>query len=159
MTTQTELKLITAFRSMAALHDIEAPHLRKLAAIANEMEFAEGEIVYREGDIGEAIYLIQSGEVVIETPLDEARYAPVCALGPGQLFGWSALFPGWRKSARARVTQAAQVIALAAARLRALFRSDHRLERVINQRITEVVADRLKSTRRELAKTLAAADN
>jgi CRP-like cAMP-binding protein len=155
MTTQTELKLITALRSMAALHDLEAPHLRKLASIASAMAFPEGKIVYREGDAGEAIYLIQAGEVVIEMPVGEARYAPVCTLGPGQLFGWSALFPDRRKSARARVTKPARVIVIKANRLHDLFQSDHGLEHVINQRITEVVADRVKSTRRELAKAFA----
>jgi CRP-like cAMP-binding protein len=158
MTTQTELKLTTALRSMTALHDLEAPHLRKLASIAGEMAFPEGKIVYREGDAGEAIYLIQAGEVVIEMPVGEAGYAPVCTLGPGQLFGWSALFPGRRKSARARVSKPAQVIAINTDRLRDLFRSDHRLESIINQRITEVVADRIKSTRRELAKAFAIND-
>jgi hypothetical protein len=59
MTTQTEIKLITALRSMAALHDLEAPHLRKLASIAGEMAFPADKIVYREGDIGEAILFDQ----------------------------------------------------------------------------------------------------
>jgi CRP/FNR family cyclic AMP-dependent transcriptional regulator len=155
MTTQTELKLITALRSMAALHDLEAPHLRKLASIAGEMAFPEGKIVYREGDAGEAIYLIRAGEVVIEMPVGEAGYVPVCTLGSGQLFGWSALFPGRRKTARARVTKPARVIVINTDRLHDLFQSDHRFESIITQRITEVVADRVKSTRRDLAKAFA----
>jgi CRP-like cAMP-binding protein len=155
MTTPTELKFITALRSMAALHDLEAPHLRKLASIAGEMAFPVGEIVYREGDTGQAIYLIQAGEVVIEMLGGEAGYAPVCTLGPGQLFGWSALFPGRRKTARARVTKPARVIVINTDRLRDLFQSDHRFESIITQRIIEVVADRVKSTRRDLAKAFA----
>jgi CRP-like cAMP-binding protein len=155
MTSQTELKLITALRSMAALHDLETSHLRKLASIAGELTFPADTIVYREGDVGEAIYLIQAGEVVIEMPAGEASFAPVCTLGPGQLFGWSALFPGRHKVARARVAKPARVIIIKADRLRNLFRSDHGLEHIINQRITEVVADRVKSTRRDLAKAFA----
>jgi CRP/FNR family cyclic AMP-dependent transcriptional regulator len=119
------------------------------------MAFPAGAIVYREGDTGQAIYLIRAGEVVIEMPVGAAGYAPVCTLGPGQLFGWSALFPERRKTARARVTRPVRVIVINTNRLRELCQSDHRFESIITQRIIEVVADRVKSTRRELAKAFA----
>jgi hypothetical protein len=62
MITQTELELITALRSMAALPHLEASHLRTLASIAGEMAFPADRIVYKEGDdVGQAIYLVQTG--------------------------------------------------------------------------------------------------
>jgi CRP-like cAMP-binding protein len=53
------------------------------------------------------------------------------------------------------VTKPARVIVINTDRLRDLFQSDHRFESIITQRIIEVVADRVKSTRRDLAKAFA----
>jgi CRP-like cAMP-binding protein len=37
-----------------------------LTAIDNEVEFPKGEVIHRTGDLGEAIYLIQEGQVNID---------------------------------------------------------------------------------------------
>jgi CRP-like cAMP-binding protein len=51
---------------MKALHGMETAHLKKLAALASEVNFAKDQIIYREGDLGDAIYFIIDGRVVIE---------------------------------------------------------------------------------------------
>lgn len=155
MTSKTELRILTALRSMESLHDLESHHLKKLASIASEQHFSEGEIIYREGDVGQAIYLIQAGEVVIDMEVPDYGRATVLTVGPGQLFGWSSLFPPRRKTARARVTKPTLAIVINASRLRDLFQADHELEHAITQRVTEIVADRVKATRLQLVKATA----
>lgn len=152
MTSQTELRILTALRSMEALHDMESDHLKKLASIAYEKEFAEDDIIYKEGDIGHAIYLIQEGEVVIDMEVPEHGRAVVLTVGPGQLFGWSSLFPPRRKAARAVVSKPTRAIILEANHMRRLFQADHQLEFAVTRRVTEVVADRVKMTRLQLVK-------
>lgn len=150
MTTQTEVRMLTALRSMKSLHGMENQHLKKLAALAGEQKFAANQIIYRQGDPGEAIYFIEEGEVVIEMNLPEGGQATMSTVGPGQLFGWSALFPPRRKQANARAVQPTRVIAINAARLREAFQADYTLENAIIQRVTEVIADRLASARHQL---------
>ena len=70
-----ELRILTALRAIEPLQGLETPHLKKLAAIATESQFSTDEIIYREGDLGQAIYLIQKGEVAIE--MDVPDYGPV----------------------------------------------------------------------------------
>jgi CRP/FNR family cyclic AMP-dependent transcriptional regulator len=154
MTSQTELRILTALRSMEPLHDLDSQHLKKLASIAVERKFPEGEIIYKEGDLGQAIYLVQAGEVVIEMEVPEVGRATVLVVGPGQLFGWSSLFPPRRKGARARVAKPMRAIVIEAGKLRHLFQSDHALEFAITQRITAIVADRVKATRMQLVKAV-----
>ncbi|MFN8459021.1 MAG: cyclic nucleotide-binding domain-containing protein, partial [Anaerolineae bacterium] len=77
----------------------------------------------------------------------------VSTVGPGQLFGWSALFPGRRKQASARALEPTWAIALDAARLHEAFRLDPKLEVALIHRVTEVIANRLASTRRQLTQT------
>ena len=154
--TPSELRIVTAFRSMHAFCNLDPLHIHKLASIASARQFEEGTIIYRAGDAGEAVYLILEGEVAVE--MEVVDYGPVTlfTLGPGQLFGWSSMFPTRRKQARARVVQPTQVIAINASQLRALFRSDHEMERAVMDCMTHVVVDRVRGARLELAKMLAA---
>ncbi len=154
MTTQTGLKILTALRSMKSLQDMRTSHLKKLTALATEVKFTQDQIIYREGDLGEAIYFIQEGEVSIEIgSLDVSNPVKMYSVGPGQLFGWSALFPSRRKQYRARAVIPTYTIAIDAAKLRETMLADQGLENALIQRVNEVIADRLAMTRQQLAKT------
>ena len=154
--TPSELRIVTAFRSMHAFCNLDPLHIHKLASIASERQFEEGTIIYRAGDTGEAVYLILEGKVAVE--MEVVDYGPVTlfTLGPGQLFGWSSLFPGRRKQARARVIQPTQLIEIDANRLQYIFRTDHKMECEVMNCISHVLVDRVRGVRLELAKTLAA---
>ena len=154
--TPSELRIVTAFRSLHAFCNLDPLHIHKLASIAAQRQFEEGALIYRAGEVGQAVYLILEGEVAVE--MEVVDYGPVTlfTLGPGQLFGWSSLFPTRRKQARARVVQPVQLIVINGSRLRDLFRSDHEMERTVMDCMTHVVVDRVRGARLELAKTLAA---
>lgn len=154
--TPTALRIVTTFRSMEAFCNLDPLHLHKLAAIATEIQFEEGAIIYRAGEVGRAIYLILEGEVAVEMEVVDYGTVILFTLGPGQLFGWSSLFPTRRKQARARVVQPTQVIAIHAAYLRDMFRADHEMERTVMDCMTEVVVDRVRGARLELAKLMVA---
>jgi CRP-like cAMP-binding protein len=142
---------------MDAFCNLDPLHIHKLASIASIRHFEEGGIIYRAGEVGQAVYLILEGEVAVE--MEVVDYGPVIlfTLGPGQLFGWSSLFPTRRKQARARVVHPVELIVINAGQLRDLFRADHDMERAVMDCMTHVVVDRVRGTRLELAKTLAAA--
>jgi CRP/FNR family transcriptional regulator, cyclic AMP receptor protein len=152
MTTQPELRILTALRSMKALQGVKPTHVKKLATLATEVRFAKDQIIYREGDLGDTIYFIKDGQVVIEMSVpDVDNPVMMYPVGPGELFGWSALFPTRRKQARARAVIPTQVIAVKVARLRELFLADQGLENAIIRCMTEAIADRMTITRQKLA--------
>ena len=155
MTQQTELRILTILRNIDLTRDMETKHLKKLASIAKEVEFAEGDIVYNEGEIGTAVYIIQSGEVAIEMDIPRQGNVNILTVGPGELFGWSSLFPTERKKARARIVKPTRAIAIDADLLRAAWQTDHTLEYAIIQRTATIMASRLRTTRQRLADALA----
>ena len=155
MTTQTELKALTILRSVELTHDLETKHLKKLAALAHEVEFSEGEIIYRPGEVGKALYLVESGAVVIEMEVPGQQPVTTLTVGPNELFGWSSLFPSERKQARARAVKPTRAIAIDAARLQAAWQTDHELEYAIIRRVSRVMADRIRATRQQLANMVA----
>jgi CRP-like cAMP-binding protein len=69
--------------------------IRNIAKICRVNTFDKGAPIYQQGDFGEHIYIIASGQVVLERTMDmEAREGRVviATLGRGRVFGcWSTL--------------------------------------------------------------------
>ncbi|MCG3209646.1 MAG: Cyclic AMP receptor-like protein [Anaerolineae bacterium] len=150
MTSQLELKVITLLRSVELTQSMETSHLKKLAAIAREVKFPADRVIYRRGDTGQAVYLIEDGEVVIEMDIPGKGLMVMNTLGPGQFFGWSSLFPSERKMAWTRTTKTTRAIAFDAAQLRAACKNDHELDYAIVRRAAESTADRIRLNRQQL---------
>lgn len=74
-------------------------------------EFEPGEVLFREGEAGEQMYVIQSGAVRISKSVhgDEKLLA---VLGPGEFFGEMALLNGKPRSATATVVERARCLVI-----------------------------------------------
>jgi CRP-like cAMP-binding protein len=154
MASKTELKALKMLRSVALTRDMELEHLHKLASLATEVEFLESEIIYCRGDMGKAVYLIEEGQVVIETDIPGQGPVTLNILGPGQFFGWSSLFPPERKMASTRALVPTRAIAINARQLRAAWQMDHYLEYAIVRRAGRDMVNRIKATRQQLVDML-----
>ena len=155
MTSKTELKALTLLRSAQLTHDMKSEHLRKLASFAQEVEFQKDEIIYQKGSAGKAVFLIETGQVVIETNVPGHGNVVMNTLGPGQFFGWSSLFPSERKMAWTRAVERTHAIAINSAQLRSAWQGDHELEYAIVRRAGRDMSGRIQSTRQELIDLLA----
>lgn len=71
--------------------------------------YSKGEIIFNEGDQGDALYVIQFGKVKIvkRTPTTEITLA---LLGPGEIFGEMALFDHQDRSASAIAVDDARIL-------------------------------------------------
>lgn len=73
--------------------------------------YASGEVIFREGDQGEVMYVIQAGKVSIvkNTPTGDLILA---TLDSGDIFGEMALFDKMPRSATAKATGSARVLSI-----------------------------------------------
>jgi serine/threonine-protein kinase len=78
---------------------------------------AEGELIIREGEAGDAAYIVASGSVEVFKNDDGADAKPLC-LGPGEVFGETALLTGEPRNANVRAASDAKVVVIAASELR-----------------------------------------
>ena len=89
----------------AALDDAEATALRTKM---HEVRLHRGEILFREGDAGDELYVVIDGKVKMGRTSTDGRENLLSVLGPGQMFGELSLFdPGPRSSTVTAVTDAA----------------------------------------------------
>ena len=70
-------------------------HVRKIAALATEARFSAGARIVRQGDPGDAFFVILDGDATVA----RARGLPSIPLGPGDSFGEMALLDGGERSA------------------------------------------------------------
>jgi CRP/FNR family transcriptional regulator, cyclic AMP receptor protein len=75
--------------------------------------FDRGEMIFRQGDQGVHLYLVESGRIKITTLAPDGREAFVAIIGPGQVFGELSLFEGQQRTADARTMEPTVLHALA----------------------------------------------
>ena len=76
------------------LGDFPPELLEKMAAISEHETYKAGETVFNEGDPGNGIYLIQSGEALVENRVSNDEIKVLGILDEGDIFGEMALFDG-----------------------------------------------------------------
>ncbi len=146
--------VLRALQSLEFTRDLDPQYLKKLAAIATEVTFSEGATVFHEGGPSELVYLVEEGEVAVEIQVPGHGQVQVLTVGPGQLLGWSSLFPSRRKTASGRALTPIRAIAINSEELRKLLDTDHELGYAIMWRVAKVIAERLEATRMQLVDML-----
>jgi CRP-like cAMP-binding protein len=138
------------WQRFALTEGLDLSALERLAALATPAAWDAGAVVYREGDAGSPLYLVEEGRVAIEIAVPGRGQMIVLTVGPGELFGWSSLFSDRPKGSAARTAIASRGWALDTGRLRALCDDDPVLGYALTRRILHAVSERLKQTRIQL---------
>jgi len=88
----------------SGLDDEAAAALRASMATTR---FRRGDVVFREGDAGDRLYVVTDGKVKLGRTSSDGRENLLAILGPGQMFGELSLFdPGPRSATVTAVTDA-----------------------------------------------------
>jgi CRP-like cAMP-binding protein len=87
--------------------------LRAVLVQGQLQEYGPGQVVFRQGDEGDRLYIVKSGALeVLASPADATDPIPVAYLGPGEVLGELALLTGSPRSASARVPERAELFTL-----------------------------------------------
>jgi CRP-like cAMP-binding protein len=132
------------------LRGMQPEHLRILGGNAMRLEFAPGELIFREGDPANRFYLLESGKVALEARQKEQLPELIQELGQGDVLGWSWLFPPYYWHFDARALQPTTAIFFYGTRLREQCEANNELGYELMKRMTAVVIQRLQATRKLL---------
>ncbi len=91
----------TILQSVELFEGLTSEELRALAELCHERLFAEGEVITRQGEPGEELYIVHEGFVEVVRNAETSERAPrtVVHLGSGQIFGEMALLDRGPRSA------------------------------------------------------------
>jgi CRP-like cAMP-binding protein len=100
-----------AFLRASDLFENQPEEVLKAVLVQGQLqEYGPGEVVFRQGDEGDRLYIVKSGALeVLASPTDAAEPIPVAYLGPGEVLGELALLTGSPRSASARVPERAEL--------------------------------------------------
>lgn len=112
---------IAVLQGLDLFAGVDSEDLRRIAQVLETERFAAGALVFKAGDLGDRMYVVRQGTVVIELP--EQGNAELARLGPGTAFGEMNLLDHLPRSASARVIQDAELLSLHKDQLHALVQS------------------------------------
>src|SRR3972149_187015 len=90
---------VAFLKTVSVFKDLAEPHLVALALRLRERALKKGEVLFREGDKGDELYLIREGTVVISKPVVGRAEQVLGRMGPGGFFGEVSLFDRAPRSA------------------------------------------------------------
>jgi CRP/FNR family cyclic AMP-dependent transcriptional regulator len=129
---------------------IDRRYLPLLVGCAANARFEAGTFLFREGDPADRFYLVRRGRAAVEISAPERGGIVVETLGPGEVIGFSWLFPPYRWRFDARVLEQMTALVMDGACLRAKCEQDHELGYQLMRNAVDVVLERLQATRMQL---------
>jgi len=121
--------------------------LAEIAAASVTRTLTRGDVLFRQGEPADELYVVQRGRLAIVTQSPDGRASMVALLEPGDLFGELPLFDGRGRSADVRALEASDIVAVPFGPLR---QAIERQPDVLWQ-LVERLAGQLRSTDEALA--------
>jgi CRP-like cAMP-binding protein len=140
----------TLLEDVPIFHGMPPEAIDLLAGCAGNVRFADGEVLFREGDDAEVFYVIRHGRVALETFVPTRGAVTIETIDPGEVVGWSWLFAPYRWHFDATALGLVRATRFDAACLRAKCEQDPAFGYDLILRFTQVLIERLQWTRLRL---------
>ena len=130
--------------------------LNKIAALGEEVTFSKGDHIFREGEQADKLHFLLEGKLVLKVKLtSRPESVTVSAVGQKyESFGWSGIVPPYHYTASAICETECKVLTLPGDEFMKLLEKNPVAGFIVMQRLTELVASRLRNSRQTLLKTI-----
>ncbi len=133
------------------LYQLSDEARRRVLAAASRRRFARGEVIFHEGDPGEAVHVVAKGHVAIRVTTRLGDVATLRVLGVGEIFGEQALIaPDAHRAATARAIDAVETHVI----VREHFDELRRAHPEIDRYLVEVLVLQIRRLSRHLQEAL-----
>ncbi|HHH28908.1 MAG TPA: cyclic nucleotide-binding domain-containing protein [Polyangiaceae bacterium] len=120
--------------------------IERLKAVCSEETYRVGDIIFREGEIGDKLYLILEGKVRISREVSGMGEEALAILSEGAAFGEMSLIDDFPRSADARVHEQCRLLVLTKGALEDLLFLDKDLAYEILWNFVKTLSKRLRET-------------
>ncbi|MBI2384580.1 MAG: cyclic nucleotide-binding domain-containing protein [Elusimicrobia bacterium] len=131
-------------RSLEIFKDLRDRELGYLVSALHSRTYREGEIVFVEGDIGRALFVLESGAVELTRPSPGETPVLLYRLKPGDFFGEMALLESLPRTATATATEKTRLHLLYKSKLDSLLQSEPRIGVTIMRHLARLLSARLR---------------
>lgn len=131
---------------MRLFKDVGDPELADLADNLRERPLRKGQVLFREGDHGEEMFLVRRGTIVISKPVTGRVEQVLARIGPGDFFGEMALFDRSPRSATVQADSDAVLLVLDREAMRRLTELSPRAAAAFFHALVQVFIERLRAS-------------
>jgi CRP-like cAMP-binding protein len=130
--------------------------LKDIAAISEEVSVKNGEFVFHEGEKADKLHFLINGSIALRVKLTSRPESITVSFvsSPYQSFGWSGIVAPNHYTSSAECDEDSTLLIIPAAPFMKLLEENPESGFKVMQRITEIIADRLRNSRQALLKTL-----
>lgn len=131
--------------------ELKPQHTRTMASITVLRQVKAGEVLFREGDKQDYVYIVIRGRVALDMFVPHRGKIRFYTAEPWEIFGWSSVTPTvHQRTAGASAVVDSLVACIDARKMRQACEDDHDLGYQVMRRLANVVAGRLLVTRLQL---------
>lgn len=131
-------------REIGLFGALSEPVLEHLAETLEVIEVPPGTYLFREGDLGDAMYVVLQGDIEIEKKSKNGSEVRVAVLGPRDWFGEMSIIDVQKRSATVMAASPATLIRITPRELDRLYRSDVKTYALIVLNIAREMSRRLR---------------
>jgi CRP-like cAMP-binding protein len=102
---------IAPLRRIPLFAGLDDAELGRLAAVAETVELAPGAVIIREGDAGDSLFVVLTGELAVTKRSGKVE-VPLAVVGPGEVQGELAVLEGRPRTATVRAVGPATLLCL-----------------------------------------------
>jgi CRP-like cAMP-binding protein len=132
---------------MGGLTDKQKQKVRNLGRVET---YEQNAVICNEDDESRKLYLVEEGQVAVQSELGKGMRIPITIVSEGQAFGWSVLVPPHKLTATVTASSKTKVLAIEREPLLSLMQKDPSLGQTIMQNIASIVASRLRNLELEM---------
>jgi cAMP-binding proteins - catabolite gene activator and regulatory subunit of cAMP-dependent protein kinases len=126
---------------------LNGDQLELVAGCGKLVALEPGQELFEEGDEADTFYLLRHGRVALGLMMPGAGTMTISTHGPGEMIGWSWLFPPYRWHFDGRVVERGSAIVFDGECLRGKAEADHDLGYELMKRFAGQMIERLQATR------------
>jgi CRP/FNR family cyclic AMP-dependent transcriptional regulator len=142
MAYQATQMTLEALRSVPLFASLDDEAARILRSLLSEKIVARNTLLFRQGDVGDSMYLIESGRIRISIQDEDKRDVTLAELAQGDFFGEMSIIDGRQRSADAQVVEDSRLAILS----REAFLSFIRSNPDVAVEMLSALTDRLRRT-------------
>lgn len=130
--------------------------LNEIVAISKEASYKKDEFVFREGEAADKLHFLINGSIALRVKLTSRpdRVTVSFISTPYQSFGWSGVVPPYHYTSSAECDEDSNLLIIPAAPFMKLLEQNPESGFKVMQRITVIIADRLRNSHQALLKTI-----
>ena len=131
-------------KSLDLFSDLHVRELGHLAQALHSRVYQPGETLFLEGDIGRALFILETGKVALTRRKEDGGAATIYTVQPGEFFGEMALLEQLPRTASATAVERSQVYLLYRSKLDSLLHRQPRIGVHIMAYLAQILSSRLR---------------